>query len=286
MKNSEPRRKSGFHEFPLVLFTALTIGGAGLAAAWLCVGLIGWVPLVPPRNFLILITASLGVGFLVSAGHLGRRSRGHLALARVGRSPLSNEVLLGGLALLFCGAGIGLAEDPVLYGPVSVAGLILSALLLPALGFVYNLPGQLSWVGLSLFHPLALGMGIGFTYLLRELPPGAMARGELIILVVFMVDGLFVWERTRRIGVAAKRGLPVHPAILRLRGFLLSLRILLGILIPASAILWGWRELAVLSLALNLLMDRILFYGFAIRESTESGLAGVTAVLEAESKIP
>jgi DMSO reductase anchor subunit len=285
MKRSDSRSEGGFHELPLVLFTALTISGAGLAAAWLAVGLIGWVPLVPPDRVLILITALLGVGFLVSAGHLGRRLRGHLALVRVGRSPLSNEVLLVGLALLVGGAGIGLAEDPVLYGPISVAGLVFSFLLLPALGFVYKLPGQLSWVGPSLIQPLVLGLGIGLTFLLRELPPGALARGELMILVVFLVDGLLVWERTRRIGVAVKRGLPVHPKLYRQRVALLSLRLLLGILIPASALLWGWRELAILSLSLNLLLDRVLFYGFAIRESTEAGLMRVNAVLEAKSNI-
>ena len=126
MKRADTRHKRGFHEWPLVLFTALTIVGSGLATSWLCLGLIGWLPLVPPAIIMMLITVFLGVGFLSSVGHLGRRLRGHLALIRVGRSPLSNEVLLLGLALLVSGAGTGLAEDPILYGPVSVAGLALS----------------------------------------------------------------------------------------------------------------------------------------------------------------
>ena len=239
MKRADTRYKLGFHEWPLVLFTALTIVGAGLATAWLFLGLIGWLPLVPPAMIMMLITVFLGVGFLSSTGHLGRRLRGHLALIRVGRSPLSNEVLLLSLALLVSGAGTGLAEFPILYAPVSVAGLALSFLLLPALGVVYNLPGQLTWTGPSLIHPLILGLGFGLTFLLRDLPPGALARGELIVLVVFMVDGLLVWERTRRIGLARKRGLPVHPKIFRQRGALLSLRILLGILIPAVSLYGG-----------------------------------------------
>ena len=77
-----------------------------------------------------------------------------------------------------------------------------------------------------------------------------------MILVVCIIDGLFVWDRTRRLGVEVKRGLPVHPGILRQRGALFSLRILLGILIPASALLWGWGELALLGLSMNLLLDR------------------------------
>lgn len=286
MKRSDRRQGRGFHELPLVLFTALTIGGAGLAAAWLCVGLIGWVPLVPPPRILTQVTVLLGVGFVLSAGHLGRRLRGHLALIRVGRSPLSNEVLLVGLALLVSGAGIGFAEHPALYGGISVTGLAFATLLLPALGLVYNLPGQLSWTGPSLIQPLVLGLGMGLTFLLRDLPPGAQARGELMTLVVFLVDGFLVWGRTRRISVAGKRGLPVHPKILRQRGPLLSLRVLLGILVPASALLWGLRELAVLSLSLNLLLDRVLFYGLAIRESTEAGLMRMNAVMEAETITP
>ena len=101
-----------------------------------------------------------------------------------------------------------------------------------------------------------------------------------------MVDGLLVWERTRRIGLARNRGLPVHPKIFRQRGALLSLRILLGILIPAVSLLWGWWEMAVFGLSLNLILDRVLFYGLAIRESTEAGLLRVNAVLEAESTTP
>ena len=286
MKRSEPRHAGSFHEFPLVLFTALTIGGAGLAGAWFLAALIGWVPLVPPPRVLSLVTALLAVGFLISVAHLGRRSRGHLALIRVGRSPLSNEVLLVALALLFSGAGTVLAGDTVLYGPLSVAGLAFAFLLLPTLGSVYKLPGQLSWTGSSLIQPLVLGLEIGFTFLLRELPEGALARGELMVLVVLMVDGLVVWERTRRLGLAVKRGLPVHPGILRQRGALFSLRLLLGVLIPASALLWGWRELALLGLSMNLLLDRVLFYGLAIRETTEAGLMRVSSVLETESKTP
>jgi anaerobic dimethyl sulfoxide reductase subunit C (anchor subunit) len=286
MKRSEPRRAGGFHELPLAFFTALTIGGAGLAAAWLLAAMMGWVPLAPPTRILALVTALLAVGFLISIGHLGRRSRGHLALIRVGRSPLSNEVLLVALALSFSGTGIFLAGDTALYGPLSLAGLACALLLLPTLGSVYNIPGQLSWTGPSLIQPLILGLGIGLTYLLQELPEGALARGELMVLVVFMVDGLLVWERTRRLGVASTRGLPVYPGILRRRGALFSLRLSLGILLPASALLWGWRELALLGLSLNLLLDRVLFYGLAMRESTEAGLMRVSALLETESKTP
>lgn len=286
MKSSEPRQKGRFHEFPLVLFTALTLGGAGLSAAWLLVALIGWVPFVPPARVLSLVTALLAGGFLVSAGHLGRRFRGPMALIRVGRSPLSNEVLLVALALLLNGGGLILGPDTTLYGPLSMTGLACALLLLPALGQVYNLPGQLTWTGPSLIQPLVLGLGIGLTFLLRELPESASARGELMILVVLLVDGLLVWERTRRVGVAVTRGLPVHPGILRQRGALFSLRVLLGILVPASALLWGWRELTLLTLSLNLLLDRVLFYGLAMRESTEAGLMRVSAVLETESRTP
>jgi hypothetical protein len=54
------------------------------------------------------------------------------------------------------------------------------------------------------------------------------------------------------------------------RGNAFVLRILLGILLPAVALLSGLREVAALSLFLNLFLDRFLFYGLAVRDDTEA----------------
>ncbi|MCK5653083.1 MAG: hypothetical protein KAJ42_16970, partial [Gemmatimonadetes bacterium] len=169
---------------------------------------------------------------------------------------------------------------------LSVTALVGSFLTLLALGLVYRLPGQLTWAGPVLIHPLVLGIAFGLTILLVALPAGTGARGELLILVILLVDGLLVWERTRRIGGALHRGLPAQPRFMGQRGAAFTFRILLGILLPAAALLWGRRELAGLCLFLNLFLDRFLFYGFVVRGNTEAEVMRAEAALRARADPP
>ena len=270
---------SGFHELPLVFFTALATGGAGIGVSHVGIAAVGWVPWLPSQRVLALLITLLGVGLLFSMGHLGRPMRGPLALVRVGRSSLSNEVLIVGIALVAGLIGIALPAGHALRLPVTLAASVASLPVLLALGLVYRLPGQLTWRGMAVLHPLILGTGFGLTLLLGSLPLGAQARGELLVLLILLMDGLLVWERSRRIVSALRKGLPGHPGLMGQRGSALILRVLLGILLPAVALLSGWRELAGLSLFLNLLFDRFLFYGLAVRQTTEFEVMKVESAL-------
>lgn len=95
-----PRSSSpqGFHETPLVSFSALATAGAGVGMAHLLSALVeGDWSLTPGESYLLV--GLLLLGLVVSTGHLGRPLRAPLAGAGLGRSPLSNEVATLGLAL-------------------------------------------------------------------------------------------------------------------------------------------------------------------------------------------
>jgi len=131
MTRHEVREGTGFHEPPLVLFTALATAGAGVGAAHLCLAFLGWAPWVPPAGLMTLIGVLLAVGLLFSVGHLGRPLRSPLALFRVGRSPLSNEVLVLGVTLASSLVAVLLPAGHPLVAPLSVTVLVTSLLTLP-----------------------------------------------------------------------------------------------------------------------------------------------------------
>ncbi len=281
MTRHERIEGAGFHEFPLVLFTALAIAGAGVGTAHLGLRLLGWVPLVPAWWVMALVGSLLVLGLLFSMGHLGRPFRSAFALFRVGRSPLSNEVLVLGVALVASLGSVTLPPGHSLLAPLTATALVSSVLTLFALGLVYRLPGQLAWAGPVFAQPLILGLAFGLTVLQGTLPPGTRARAELLILVVLLADGLLVWERTRRITRVLDRGVPTHPRIQGRRGTALLLRILMGVLLPAGALSAGWWKLAGALLFLNLFLDRILFYGLAVHSGTEAEVGRVVTALRA-----
>ncbi len=269
-----------------MVFTALATAGAGLATAHLSLFFPGWVPLVPPVWVLALLGILLAVGLLFSAGHLGRPFRGAFALIRVGRSPLSNEVLVVSVALAATAGAVALPPGHLLTTPLTVTVYVSSVLTLLALGLVYRLPGQLTWSGPVLVQPFVLGIAFGLTILLGSLPAGTRARAELLILLVLFVDGLLVWERSWRMTDALSRGVPTHPRFLGRRGATVFMRVLLGILLPAGALLRGWAELAGVFLFLNLFLDRFLFYGLAVRCTTEAEVEGAEMALRARTASP
>lgn len=270
MIRPELRRGIGFHEAPLVLFTGLATAGAGFGAAHFLLACLGWVPWVASPQVMTMILVLVTVGLLFSLGHLGRRYRSAFALAGTGRSWLSNEVLAVGAVLSTSLLSVILPAGHALVAPTVVAALVLSLFLLFSLGQVYNLPGQLTWSGPARMHPLVLGLSFGFVALMGILPEGTRARSEILALILLSMDGLLVWDRARRIGKALEYGIPAQPWFIRHRVIAFTLRILLGLLLPAAAILRGWPEWAGLSLFLNLLLDRLLFYGFAVRRNIES----------------
>ena len=286
MARNEPRAEAAFHELPLVLFTALATAGAGVGAAQLLLGFMGWASFAPSEWVFAVISTLVAVGLLFSVGHLGRPFRGPFALLRLGKSSLSNEVLVVGAVLATSLLSMVLPAGHPLVVPVGFMALVSSFLLLLALGQVYHLPGQLAWAGPARIHPLVLGIAFGLSILMRSLPDGTQARGEILLLVILSVDGLLVWDRARRIGVALSWGVPTRPWFMGRRGASFTLRIVLGILLPAGALLQGWLELAGVFLFLNLFLDRLLFYGLAVRRNTESEVMRAEAALRAGAQKP
>ena len=281
MNRHDGGASKAFHETPLVLFTAVTTAGAGIGAAGLVLGLLGWTSGIATMGQRIWVLLLLGFGLVVSTAHLGRPLRSPKALARVGRSALSNEVALIGVAATGCLGALLLPDGHSALVWLWPAAAFACLMVLFILGGVYRIPGQLTWEGVVSFHPLILGMGFGFVALRGSLVDGVDARLDLLVLVFLAVDALLVWARARRIFVGLRRGLPTQPAIMEYRTAMLVLRMGLGVIVPATAILFGVRPVAFVSLALNLPFDRVLFYGLAIRHSTEAEIHRVENVLSA-----
>ena len=91
---------SGWHEWPLVLFTVL---GQCVAEATIVSGL-GWMSLTDNSEArqrlvkrMVFLWLMMGVGFLASVLHLGSPLRAFNSLHRIGASALSNEIASGAL---------------------------------------------------------------------------------------------------------------------------------------------------------------------------------------------
>ena len=115
---------SGWHEWPLVLFTVL---GQCVAGATIVSGL-GWMSLTDNSEArqrlvkrMVFLWLMMGVGFLASVLHLGSPLRAFNSLHRIGASALSNEIASG--AMFFaCGPRPPLAAAEHAAGPHFCAG--------------------------------------------------------------------------------------------------------------------------------------------------------------------
>jgi DMSO reductase anchor subunit len=292
------RRPAGerrFHEGPLVVFTGFTVAGGGMGWAYLLRGLLGggapeagegasW--LLPPEAALVM-AGLLALGMAASLLHLGRPARGLLALRRTGRSPLSNEVVLAGLAgLLALVRGLTAGGGPAAVGSSILIGVI-SFLLLVTLGRVYRLAGQEGWGGPALLQPLVLGTIWGGLLLgplagdAGSLDGATGGLAPVVLVALLLVDGGLLGLRIRGLEAGCRAGEPVHPRIFRARGLCLAVRLVLTPLLPLAALLVdpGDVILPLISLSLGILLDRWLFYGLALRRTTEVEVDRVDALL-------
>lgn len=285
----KPRRPVGphFHEFPLVLFTTLGIAGAGVGSAHLLqVAVGGAAPALSPHEGVIL-TVSLLVGVVLSAGHLGKPLRGHLALKGLGRSPLSNEILALGIALGAGVLGLLLREGVLpwtvpgagyLLGPVGLLASLGSVAFLLALGILYSLPGQLSWRGPAVGHPLVLGTAWGLLLGLGGSQPLGDSTFPTLLGVVLAADGALVILRMRSLWRDRGVGEASYPQLRPWGTWGLGARLLLSGLVAPLTLLSGWWSAAVLALSLALFLDRMAFYALAVVKTTESEVARVEAL--------
>ncbi len=143
---------SGWHEWPLVLFTVL---GQCVVGATLVSGL-GWLSLTNQREAqqrlvrsMFFIWLLMGIGFLASVMHLGSPLRAFNSLNRVGASALSNEIASG--ALFFAVGGFWwllavLGKMPAALGKVwLVIAMLLGLLFVLAMTRVYQIDTVPTW---------------------------------------------------------------------------------------------------------------------------------------------
>jgi DMSO reductase anchor subunit len=265
---------SAFHEWPLVVFTTLAIMGAGMLTTPLLAWPIAGTP-APAADAMPWGALLLGAGLLVSLAHLGRRLRAPLAPLGLGRSRLSAEIVLAGVALLF---GAVSAVFHYLSPVLDVAAAVAAVSFLVALGLVYSLPGQQTWRGAVAWMPLSGGLGFGAVALAGIWGGALVALGSVAAVVLAADAGLLI---LRRAAVVFPRTAlaPRYPSLFARRQFLLAARFALVDILPGVCLLVGLPKGAAGLLALGILVDRLSFYGLACQHTTEVEVARVEGLL-------
>jgi anaerobic dimethyl sulfoxide reductase subunit C (anchor subunit) len=262
-----------FHEWPLVVFTTLAIMGAGLLAmplvAWLALG-----ARAPAASAVPWGTLLLGVGLVVSTAHLGRPLRAPLASLGIGRSRLSAEVVIAGIALML---GVASAVIPNVSPAMDFATAGAALALLVTLGLVYSLPGQQTWRGAVVWMPLTTGLGFS------AVASAAMWSGPSVAIGVAAV-GILAADTAllavRRMSLAKRAPLaPRYPSVYARRDLILVSRLALIDILPACFLLAGLPLAAAGLLALGILVDRFGFYGLASQHTTEAEVGRVEQVI-------
>jgi DMSO reductase anchor subunit len=264
---------------PLVWFTSLAIGGAGMIAA--AALRMRTEPAAPAVALAVGILA-LGAGLLVSTLHLGRKSRAPLALRGVGRSALSHEIVLAaatvaaGLTLLV----MNWQAYPYVWARIAAAAT--ATLFLLSIGRVYHLGGQRTWRGAAVLMPLTAGLVCGEVFL--QAIGNAPIREFGLALWLVSIDALVFACRWRTLTRTASAGTPRRVDADRLRN-LPAARLLIFDVIPLVLLDMNAARLAFVAVAVGLAFDRWLFYALAEQHTTEAEIARVEAIIEHESRI-
>ncbi len=263
-----------FHEWPLVVFTTLAIMGAGLlttpVVAWFAAGATN-----PAAGAVRLGVLLLGAGLAVSTAHLGRPFRAPLAAVGIGRSRLSAEIVVAGLALVL-GIATALLPDatPVLGIATSAAALAF----LVTLGLVYALPGQQTWRGAVVWMPLSGGL-LFSPVALAATSEGIRTALDAATAVLLACDIALLVLRYRSLAGPEAPLAPRYPTFFARRDPILVSRLALVDILPAGCLLAGLPSVAAGLLALGILVDRIAFYGFASQHTTEAEVGRVEQVI-------
>ncbi len=274
MKTATSQSPAGlFHEWPLVVFTTLAIVGAGLLAT----PLVAWLAADTPNLAVDAApwgSALLGAGLVISTAHLGRPLRAPLASQGLGRSRLSAEAVVAGLALLL---GIATASLPHLSPALGLAAAAAAIALLVTLGLVYNLPGQQTWRGAVVWMPLTTGLAFSAVALIALRGATTVATGVAAAAVA--ADTALLLSRQRLLARPTIPLAPRYPSVFARRRPILAARLALVDALPACCLLAGLPEGAVGLLGLGILVDRVGFYGFASQHTTEAEVGRVEAVI-------
>jgi DMSO reductase anchor subunit len=260
---------------PLVAFTSLAIAGAGLVAASAYFELVHH--LLFPRT-MAAGAALLAAGLAVSLGHLGQKRRAGLVARGAGRSALSNEALLAGLALATASLAAGLDLGGVHATAVSALAGAINAAFLVSVGLVYHLRGQRTWRGFSAATPLSGGLAFGAIAVQSLALTSGVVLGTLIFIAI---DALLFSRRWRELaGIVLTEAELANPWTTR-RNELLAARFFLLDVIPFSLLAASPSPVAVLVAAAGLFIDRFSFYALAVQHTTEHEIARVEAQIAA-----
>jgi DMSO reductase anchor subunit len=262
------------HEWPLVVFTTLAIVGAGLLAtpllAWATAGTPAVAAGLLPWGALLF-----ACGLLVSLAHLGRPARAPLAALGFGRSRLSAEIVCASIALFL---GVAASALPYTSPLLDLATAVAALGFLVALGLVYRLPGQRTWHGAVVWMPLSSGVGIGAVALAAQWGGAVVAIGAVAALVLAADTGLLILRRLS-LGWLDDSFTPRHAGLFAARQPLLAIRFALVDLMPGLCLAAGLPKGAVGLLGLGILIDRLMFYGFAGQHTTEHEVARIERIL-------
>jgi DMSO reductase anchor subunit len=268
-----------WHEWPLVLFSALSIGGAGIAVAIPVARPVGWLDRAAEPGLWFISGMMVGTAILVSVFHLGRIWRSHYALRRIGFSPLSTEIFLAAILVpLALAQAISTGLDGLSPLLPYLSGLAaLSVLLL--IGLVYNLDGQLSWKGPAAAIPLIQGMAFGLTVVLAVSLGESDYRGSPGPAALIVIDGGIHLLRWKKISNQRTLGTPSHPEVVSQWKRLLLLRSVISHVLPLVAILVSLPAVAMALLAVGIVHERVLFYALASQHTHEAEIARVDEVI-------
>jgi DMSO reductase anchor subunit len=265
---------------PLVTFTGLAIAGAGLVAASAYFDLVHGAA---GAGAMAAGASLIAAGLIVSLSHLGQKRRAALAARGAGRSALSNEALLAGVALgaaaIAAAAGLsGLRAAPLVAG----AGAANAAFLV-SIGLVYRVPGQLTWRGFSAVTPLTGGLAFGAITAQATVAEGGLYLGTLLFIAI---DALLFSQRWRDIaGIAYSERMLADPWHVR-RTQLLAARFFLLDVMPFFLLLGAGTPLAIPLAAAGLAVDRFGFYALALQQTTEREIEQIEAQIAAAGRMP
>ena len=265
---------------PLVAFTTLAIGGAGLVAASAYFEVVHGLL---SRHLLAAGALLLAAGLAVSLRHLGQKRRAGLAVRGAGRSALSNEALLAGLALAAAALAAGLDLRGAHAQAVTALAGSINAAFLVSVGLVYRVRGQRTWQGFSAATPLTGGLAFGAIAVQTTAGSGDVYLGTLLFIAL---DALLFSQRWRDIvGIAFSERMLADPWHAR-RTQLLAARCFLLNVIPFFLLAASPTPLAIPVAAAGLLVDRFSFYVLALQHTTEHEIAGVEAQIDALGRTP
>lgn len=251
---------------PLVVFTGLAIAGAGLVAA----APVLWAS-VPAKVSTMAVAAGVALqalALVVSLLHLGRKSRAPLAARRAGRSALSNEILMAGAALAASAALLALGwREPAPAAMRSLAGALCAGCLV-AIGLVYRIPGQLTWMGPAALTPLSAGCAFGAVCIQALVPElDGVPRAVVAILGIDAAIFLLRWQETAALDVSVV-GRVAGPFWPRRHQWLFARFFLLDAVPLAVLLVWP-TPVVIAVAATGLAIDRLAFYGLAVQHTTE-----------------